>query len=84
MTKRGLTRRNIGGLAAGAAGTPKAAIDKLAAATKRAVEAPEMLQRFDKGGIDPVGNTPDEFRAQVSREIAQWRELAKATKITVD
>lgn len=66
------------------AGTPKAAIDRLAAAAKRAVQSPELRARFDKEGIDPVGNTPAEFRAQVAREIAQWRDLAKATKITVD
>lgn len=66
------------------AGTPKAAIDKLAAAAKRAVQSPELRDRLDKEGIDPVGNTPDEFRTQVTREIAQWRDLAKATKITVD
>ena len=43
-----------------------------------------MLARFDKEGIEPVGNGPAEFRAQVAKEIAQWRELAKATKITID
>ena len=66
------------------AGTPKAVIDRLAAASNRAVQSPELRERFDKEGIDPVGNTPEEFRALVAREIAQWRELAKATKIAVD
>ena len=66
------------------AGTPRAAIDRLAASAKRAVQSPELRERFDKEGIDPVGNTPEELRAQVAREIAQWRDLAKATKITVD
>jgi tripartite-type tricarboxylate transporter receptor subunit TctC len=66
------------------AGTPKAVIDRLAAASNRAVQSPELRERFDKEGIDPVGNTPEEFRALVTREIAQWRELAKATKIAVD
>jgi len=66
------------------AGTPQPILGKLAAASKRAIAAPELLARFDKEGIEPVGNTPAEFRAQVAKEIAQWRELAKATKITVD
>ena len=66
------------------AGTPQPVVDKLAAASKRAIAAPQMLARFDKEGIEPVGNTPTEFRAQVAKEIAQWRELAKATKITVE
>jgi tripartite-type tricarboxylate transporter receptor subunit TctC len=66
------------------AGTPPPVLDKLAAASKRAIAAPEMLARFDKEGIEPVGNGPAEFRAQVAKEIVQWRELAKATKITVE
>ena len=66
------------------AGTPRAVIDRLAAASNRAVQSPELRERFDKEGIEPVGNTPDEFRALVTKEIAQWRDLAKATKIAVD
>jgi tripartite-type tricarboxylate transporter receptor subunit TctC len=30
------------------AGTPKAAIDRLAVAAKRAVQSPELRERFDK------------------------------------
>ena len=39
---------------------------------------------FDKDGIEPVGNGPDAFLAEIVEELAQWRELAKTTKITVD
>ena len=66
------------------AATPEAVVDKLAAAARRFVALPEIQARFDKDGVEPVGNGPDEFGAQIAREIAQWRELAKATKITVD
>ena len=66
------------------AGAPGMVLDRLAAASKRALRTPELLERFDKEGIEPVGGTPEEFRALVAREIAQWRELAKATKIAVD
>ena len=66
------------------AGTPRMVLDRLATASNSALRSPELLERFDKEGIEPVGGTPEEFRALVSREIAQWRELAKATKIAVD
>ena len=39
---------------------------------------------LDKDGIEPVGDSPAEFKALIDREIAQWRELAKSTKITID
>ena len=65
-------------------GTPQPIVDKLAQAARRIVASPEVQARFDKDGVEPVGSGPDEFRALVSREIAQWREVAKTTKITVD
>jgi tripartite-type tricarboxylate transporter receptor subunit TctC len=66
------------------AGTPQPIVDKLAAAARRAAAAPETLARFDKDGVEPVGDTPAEFKARISREIGQWRELAKQTKITIE
>jgi tripartite-type tricarboxylate transporter receptor subunit TctC len=66
------------------AATPDAVIQKLATAIRRFVALPETQARFDKDGVEPVGSGPDVFGAQITREIAQWRELAKATKITVE
>ena len=48
------------------------------------VALPATQARFDKDGIEPVGNGPDAFAAQIATELAQWRELARATKITVE
>lgn len=66
------------------AGTPQPILDKLAAASKRMVERPDIQARFDKDAIEPVGSTPAEFRAQVGREIAQWRALARQAHIKVE
>ncbi|HKH68940.1 MAG TPA: tripartite tricarboxylate transporter substrate-binding protein, partial [Reyranella sp.] len=66
------------------AATPDTVVARLATAIQRFVAQPETQARFDKDGIEPVGNGPDEFRAQIASEIAQWRELSKTTKITVD
>jgi tripartite-type tricarboxylate transporter receptor subunit TctC len=65
-------------------GTPPAVLDKLAAVTNRAVARPEVQARFDKDGIEPVGGGAAEFKAQIAREIAQWRELAKQADIRID
>jgi tripartite-type tricarboxylate transporter receptor subunit TctC len=66
------------------AGTPDVVVQRLASAAQRFVTLPETQARFDKDGIEPVGNGPNEFSAQIAKEIAQWRDLAKTTKITVD
>ena len=59
-------------------------VDKLATAIQRFVARPETQARFDKDGIEPVGNAPAEFKAQITSEIAQWRELAKQTDIKIE
>ena len=64
--------------------TPDAVVQKLALAIQRFVARPETQARFEKDGIEPVGNGPDAFLAEIVEELAQWRELAKTTKITVD
>ena len=63
------------------AGTPKAIVERLAAASARAVRAPDLAARLVRDGIDPVGNTPEQFGAQIARELVQWRELIKAANI---
>jgi tripartite-type tricarboxylate transporter receptor subunit TctC len=65
-------------------GTPPAILDKLAAAAKRAVALPAVQARFDTDGVEPVGSTPAEFKAQIAREIAQWRDLARQADIKIE
>jgi tripartite-type tricarboxylate transporter receptor subunit TctC len=64
--------------------TPKPVIDKLAAALNRAVERPDVQARFDKDGVEPVGGTPAAFKAQIAREIAQYRDLARQADIRIE
>ncbi len=66
------------------AGTPQAIIDRLAAASAKAVRAPDLAARLTKDGVDPVGNTPAEFSAQIARELVQWRELVQAANIKAE
>jgi tripartite-type tricarboxylate transporter receptor subunit TctC len=66
------------------AGTPQPVIEKLAAAVKRAVSSSDLAERLKHDGIDPVGGSPQEFGAQIAREITQWRELAKSVNIKLD
>ena len=66
------------------AGTPQPVIDKLAAASARAIRVPDMVERFRHDGIDPGGGTPASFGACITAEIAQWRELIKSVKINAE
>jgi tripartite-type tricarboxylate transporter receptor subunit TctC len=64
--------------------TPKPVIDKLAASIARAVRVPELAERLRRDGVDPAGGTPAEFGTLITREIAQWREIIAAAKITAE
>jgi tripartite-type tricarboxylate transporter receptor subunit TctC len=59
--------------------TPPAVIEKLNAEAKRALQTPEVARRMEIEGTDIVGNTPQQFAAEVKAEFAKWRELVKKT-----
>ncbi len=63
------------------AGSPRAVIDKLAAAGAQAARAPKVVERLKHDGVEPVGGTPADMGALIAREIPQWRDLAKAANI---
>lgn len=63
------------------AGAPQAIIDRLAAACAKAARAPDIIEKFQRDGVDPVGGTPAELAALIAREVSQWRELANAANI---
>jgi tripartite-type tricarboxylate transporter receptor subunit TctC len=66
------------------AGTPKPAVERLAAASQRAVRSSDLAERLKRDGVEPVGSTPAAFGALIAREIVQWRDLAQSAKITLD
>lgn len=59
-------------------------IEKLASAFQRAVRTPDLAERLKRDGVEPLGGTPETFGALIAKEIAQWRELGRSAKITLD
>jgi tripartite-type tricarboxylate transporter receptor subunit TctC len=66
------------------AGTPKDVIAKLHAAAARALNSPEVKERFQKLGAETVGNTPEEFRKLIETEQQTWTKVLKASGAKVD
>jgi tripartite-type tricarboxylate transporter receptor subunit TctC len=66
------------------AGTPQAIIDKLHREIVAALRDPNMQRTFAEEGIDPIGDTPQEFRAFMSSEIDKWRNVIKRAGIRPD
>jgi len=50
------------------AGTPREIIVKLNAEAVKALAAPDLRERFLAIGVDPIGNSPEQFAAEVRDE----------------
>ncbi len=59
------------------AGTPKPIIDKLNAALRDAVAAPEIHDKLATEGAEPLGSTPEEYAADIDREETKWAAIVK-------
>ena len=59
-------------------------IDRLNAEINRIIHLPDVVAVLDKQGVSPTGSTPEEFQALISREIAQWREIAREANIKLN
>ncbi len=57
--------------------TPQPIIQKLSEILIKMADDPEVKEIMRKAGSDTAKTTPDEFRAQIMREIAQWTPLIK-------
>ena len=66
------------------AGTPRAIVDRLQQEVARVVKIPEIRERLDQMAIVPSGNTSEEFRAIIARDIDKWTAVAKAANIKAD
>jgi tripartite-type tricarboxylate transporter receptor subunit TctC len=61
--------------------TPRPIIDRLHAEIVRALNAPDIRERLQGLGADPVGNTPEQYTAFMQDEIAKWAKVIKAAGI---
>ncbi|MGE5525403.1 MAG: tripartite tricarboxylate transporter substrate binding protein [Rhodospirillaceae bacterium] len=57
--------------------TPVTIVDKLAREISTVLRAPDVAQTFNDRGIEPVGNTPAEFRAFIESETKRWLKVAQ-------
>jgi len=57
------------------AGTPRAVIDRLSLEANKAVNDPEIRNKFTEIGIDPVGGTPEQTAKFLADEIAKWSKV---------
>jgi len=66
------------------AGTPREIAAKLNAEVVRIVKLPDIRQKLDGMGVDPLGNTPEQVAEWIRREIAKYGPVVKAGNIKAE
>ncbi len=66
------------------AGTPKSIIDKLNMQMVKAINLPDMRERFSSVGAETIGGSPAEYGKFVQSEIKKWSTVIKAAGVKVD
>ena len=66
------------------AGTPKEVVAKLNAELKKALELPEIKERFAAQGFAAAWSPPDKYAAFIAAEVDKWAKVVKVSGATVD
>jgi tripartite-type tricarboxylate transporter receptor subunit TctC len=66
------------------AATPRPIIDRVAAATAKAIESPDVKAAFAAQGFDPLAGTPQEFAAFYRSEVEKWRKVIDKVGISLN
>jgi len=64
--------------------TPRAIVERLQRELAAVLRTPAVRERYAALGIEPVGNTPEQFAAQMRADLSRWEKVVKAANIKVD
>lgn len=64
-------------------GTPAAIVSRVHAAVVEGLRSPKLREVMQSSGLDPVGNTPQEFAQVLRDEIVKWAKVVKAAGLAL-
>jgi tripartite-type tricarboxylate transporter receptor subunit TctC len=62
----------------------KPVLEKLNRSIVAALRTPELTERFQRDGVEPIGSTPQQFQKHILDEIAKWERVVAAAGIKAD
>ena len=65
-------------------GMPKAMVDKINHDVVAIIKQPDVKKKLGATLMEPVGSSPEEFRARIDSEITRWGPVIKAANIKVN
>jgi tripartite-type tricarboxylate transporter receptor subunit TctC len=66
------------------AGIPRPIVDRLQRELKAVINLPEVREKMVAQGQTPVGNTPEEFTANVRADLPKWGALIRASGAAIE
>ncbi len=60
----------------GPKGLPRAIVDRINADVTKSLKLKETAEQLQNDGVAPAGGTPEQFAAQIKKEIGIWRKVA--------
>jgi tripartite-type tricarboxylate transporter receptor subunit TctC len=68
----------------GPKGLPPEVVSRVNMAANQVLQDPEVIDKLQRLGIEPVGGTPAQFTAMLAKESAKWKKIITERKITLD
>ncbi len=68
----------------GPSGIPSSTVKRIGASVAEAAASKDLAERMSAGGVDVVGNSPEEFAPFYRAELARWLKVAAKANIQVD
>lgn len=68
----------------GPKGMPKPVVDKLHDAVRRTLDDPVVKKRIEETGSLIIGNTPEQFAAQIAAELEVYKKVVVAQKLVLE
>jgi len=68
----------------GPGGLPKPMVDAINKDVVTIIKLPEVRQKLAVQLMEPVGSSPEQFRAQIDGEIARWAPVIKSADVKVN
>ncbi len=66
------------------AATPREIVERLNRTLAKALQASDTRERLASQGAEPIGNTPEEFTAQMKRDLVKWAKVVRDANIKLD
>jgi len=66
------------------AATPPAIVAKLHDEVTKVIKLPEITQRLQKLGLEPIGSSQQAFAAFIKTELVKWARIAKASGAKIE